>query len=124
MQACRAQSAGLTADQPVQRCDWEEYLRDTARRILQQQSPDRLMETRGRVYELLTHCIPPPVILKQLALELIRTLDTTLKVEVLRHAAEYEHRMQLGSKPVYHIEAFVARFMSLYKRHLAELAAF
>ena len=87
---------GAGADVVVPRADWETYLLDTAKRILQQQSPERLMETRGRLYELLTHCIPASVVLKTLALELVRTLDTTLKVEVIRIAAEYEHRMQVG----------------------------
>ncbi len=104
------------------RADWEAYVAETARRILQAQTPERLMEVRGRLYELLTHCIPPPVVLKELVKSLIRTLDTALKVEVVRFAAEYEHRMQLGSKPIYHLEAFVARFMSTYKRFLADMA--
>ena len=30
-------------------------------------------------------------------------------------AAEFEHRCNLGSKPIYHLEAFVTRFMSDYK---------
>lgn len=32
--------------------------------ILQEQSPQRVMEVRSKLYELLTHCIPPTVILK------------------------------------------------------------
>ena len=32
--------------------------------ILQDQSPQRVMEVRSKLYELLTHCIPPTVILK------------------------------------------------------------
>ena len=31
------------------------------------------------------------------------------------NAAMYEHRMQQGSKAIFHLEAFVAKFMSLYK---------
>ena len=47
-----------------------------------------MLEVRGRLYELLTHCIPAEVILKTLATELISSLETNLKVEVSRHAAE------------------------------------
>jgi len=36
----------------------------------------------------------------------------------VRWAAFYEHRLQLGSKPIFHLEAFVAKFMSIYKRFL------
>ena len=59
--------------------------------------------------------------LKTLAIELIACLETNLKVEVSRHAAEYEHRMQRGSKPIFHLEAFVAKFMQIYKRFLLQL---
>lgn len=31
-----------------------------------------------------------------------------------------EHRMQIGSKAVFHIEAFLARFMHLYKKFFIE----
>lgn len=122
LEACRVQSPNLAADTPVQRCDWETYITATAHRILTEQSPNRLMEVRGRLYELLTHCIPPNVVLKNLTFELIKTLDTTLKVEVIREASEYEHRMQLGSRAIFHLEAFVAKFMSTYKRYLMEMS--
>jgi hypothetical protein len=29
-----------------------------------------------------------------------------------------EHRMQMGSKAIFHLEAFVAKFMSIYKRYV------
>ena len=37
-------------------------------------------------------------------------------------AAPQEHRMQLGSKPIFHLEAFVAKFMSVYKQFLIEIS--
>jgi replication factor C subunit 3/5 len=103
----------------------------------------RLQEVRGQLYELLVHCIPPTVVLKvapsqmrayqgaralthtrtqTLALELVRNLDGQLKSSVVQQAAWYEHRMQQGSKPIFHLEAFVAKFMSLYQQFLVDLA--
>jgi replication factor C subunit 3/5 len=35
-------------------------------------------------------------------------------------AAYYEHRLCLGSKVIFHIEAFVAKFMAIYKLFLEE----
>jgi hypothetical protein len=32
-----------------------------------------------------------------------------------------EHRMQLGSKPIFHIEAFIAKFMSLFKAFVVRM---
>ena len=49
-------------DQSVMDLDWEIYLKQTAQAILQEQTPRKLMEVRSRIYELLTHCIPPDAI--------------------------------------------------------------
>ena len=46
--------------------------------------------------------------------------DGEMKAEVTQMAAFYEHRLQLGSKPIFHMEAFIAKFMSIYKRFLEE----
>ena len=40
--------------------------------------------------------------------------------EAVYHAAFYEHRMQAGTKPIFHLEAYLARFMSIYKKHLMQ----
>ena len=45
---------------------------------------------------------------------LLRRVDDTIKVEVVHWAAYYDHRMELGSKPIFHIEAFIAKFMAMY----------
>ena len=46
------------------RPDWETYCHKVADLIVQDQSPARVMEVRGKLYELLSHCIPPTIILK------------------------------------------------------------
>ena len=88
--------------------------------MLQEQSPKRLKEIRIKLYELLTHCIPPTLVIKVLAKELIsrisQTEDDLIKMEICHHAAEYEHRLQMGNKAIYHLEAFIAKFMSIYKK--------
>lgn len=63
-EACRVQQPHLSADQEVQLCEWEIYIDGTASKILREQTANCLLEVRGRLYELLTHCIPPDVILK------------------------------------------------------------
>ena len=55
-----------------------------------------------------------------LVCELVTNCDGSLKTEVTNMAAYYEHRIHQGSKAVYHLEAFVAKFMSIYKRFLEE----
>lgn len=119
-EACRVQKYPFTNDQDVAEPDWELYLRETANMIVQEQSPRRLLEIRGRIYELLSHCIPANIIMKTLLLELVSNCDGQLKSEVTQIAAHYEHRLQLGQKHIYHIEAFVAKFMAIYKRFLED----
>ena len=48
--------------------------------------------------------------------ELVANCDGQMKSEVTQIAAYYEHRLQLGQKAIYHMEAFVAKFMAVYKR--------
>lgn len=48
----------------IQFPDWEIFLRETAKAIISEQSPQRLLDVRQRLYELLSHCIPPDVIIK------------------------------------------------------------
>lgn len=101
--------------------DWERYTLETANLIVEDQTPQRLLMVRGRLYELLSHCIPPDVIFKRLTVELIKNVDVQLKVDIVAHAATYEHQLQRGRKAIYHLEAFVAKFMSLYKKYLLDL---
>lgn len=53
--------------------------------------------------------------MQTLLFELLRKLDDELKGEACHWAAFYEHRLQEGQKAIFHLEAFVAKFMSIYK---------
>ena len=88
--------------------------------IVAEQSPKRLLEVRECFFELLSHLIPADVIFRGLVDELTTSCDGTLKTEVVQLAARHEHSMQLGSKPIFHLEAFVAKFMSVYKAFIDE----
>lgn len=123
-EACHVQQKdGLTKDQPVQKTDWELYIAQLAMEITKEQSPARLMAAREKLYELLVNCIPADVIIKTLTKELSKNLDESLKNEIFEWAAFYEHRISLGSKEIFHLEAFVAKFMAIYKKYLNDLFA-
>ena len=119
-EACRVSQYPFTADQDVLDLDWEEYLKKTAESIVAEQTPQRLLEVRSRLYELLTHCIPPDVIFVGLTKELMQRCDGELKMQLIEFAAEYEHRLTKGNKAIYHLEAFVAKFMSIYMEFVEE----
>jgi len=112
-EGCRVQQPNMRADQQIQDLDWELYLAETANLILQESSARRLLEVRNRIYELLSHCIPAEVIFVGLLKELTKKCDQSLKNETTHWAAIFEHRANNGNKAIYHIEAFVAKFMSL-----------
>ena len=48
--------------------------------------------------------------------ELAKNCDGELKVELCQMAAYYEHRLNKGNKAIYHLEAFVAKFMAVYMK--------
>ena len=53
-------SSSLTIPKP----DWESYCHKVADLIMSEQTPAKVLEVRGKFYELLSHCIPPTIILK------------------------------------------------------------
>ena len=48
------------------------------------------MEVRSRIYELLTHCIPPDMIFFGLTNELVKKCDDELKTQVIEFPTKYE----------------------------------
>lgn len=123
-EACRVNQYPFSPDQEVMDLDWETYLKQTAQTILQEQTPRQLMEVRSRLYELLTHCIPPDVIFVGLTKELVKNCDGELKTQLIEYAAEYEHRLTKGNKAIYHLEAFVAKFMAIFMEFMEETMGF
>lgn len=78
--------------------------------ILSEQSPQRVMDVRAKLYELLSHCIPPTVIIKvrcltclvldlpdsfgvvlpkTIADRLVERVDEGLKADIMHWAAIY-----------------------------------
>lgn len=111
----------LKADAPIPHTDWERYIAQLAAGVVREQSPKSLLAAREKLYELLINCIPAQVILKTLVMELLPTLDDSIKGQVVTWAAFYEHRIALGSKEIFHLEAFIAKFMAIYKKYLNDL---
>jgi replication factor C subunit 3/5 len=123
LEAAKVQSGSnvLVSTLPVPLPDWELYICRMSREILQEQSPSKLLHVRDMMYELLTNCIPSDVIIQVLSRELMKSIDESLKHELAHWAAFYEHRIRMGSKDIFHLEAFVAKFMAVYKRWLISM---
>lgn len=74
---------------------------------------------RAKLYELLTKGITADVIFQNLCREFLATKSSKsavaeeIKPSVLRYAVVFEGRCRDGSKPIMHLEAFLARTMAL-----------
>jgi len=99
----------------VKTAPWQLFVDELAKIVVEEQSPNRLLLARNKLYELLSNCIPPDVIFERLTISLMENVDDSLRGDIAKWAAYHEHRMQLGSKPVIHLEAFLAQFMRTYK---------
>ena len=49
---------------PVPPPDWEALIQRIAEDIMAEHSPNRILEVRAKLYDLLSHCIPSTIILK------------------------------------------------------------
>ncbi|KAJ6636987.1 Replication factor C subunit 3 [Pseudolycoriella hygida] len=118
VEACKVQQCPFTSNQSIADLDWQVFLKETANQIILEQSPAKLEKVRERLYELLSQGVPPDVIFKGLVENLVRNCDITIKAETVKLACLYEHRMQQGNKHIFHLEAFVANFMAVYKKFM------
>lgn len=73
-EAMRMQHPDLSGDVEVAKPDWETYCGKVADAILQEQTAQRLLDIRAKIYELSSHCIPPTVVMK--VSELLRGQET------------------------------------------------
>ncbi|KAI0779091.1 P-loop containing nucleoside triphosphate hydrolase protein [Irpex lacteus] len=120
-EALKMQNGILHGPITIVKPDWETYCHKVADMIIQEQSPARVLDVRAKLYELLSHCIPPTVILKTIADRVVDLVDESLKAEIMHWAAIYETRMRVGNKKIFHLEAWVVKVMSLYKHFFYDI---
>lgn len=63
-EAAKIQNYPFTPNQECVITDWEAFIGDIAAVMIEEQSPQRLLLVRGKLYELLSRCIPADVLLK------------------------------------------------------------
>lgn len=107
-------SEKVTDKTPVPPPDWEALVAQIADEIMAEHTPARLLQVRAKLYDLLSHCIPPTTVLKvrclyllwkskyvnlvqTLTFKLIPKIDDALKADVIKWSAFYEHRIRMGS---------------------------
>ncbi|KAG5490844.1 hypothetical protein JKF63_00966 [Porcisia hertigi] len=100
----------------IPQADWKIFLDEISHDILAEQSPKRLHEVRLKFYDLLAQCISGETVLKTLVDSLLTAVPPSLQHPLIELAAKYDHNMKLGTKPILHLEAFVAGVMKLIKQ--------
>ncbi|KPI89372.1 putative replication factor C subunit 5 [Leptomonas seymouri] len=99
----------------IPQADWKLFLDEIAHDILAEQTPKKLHEVRLKFYDLLAQCISGETILKTLLDSLLLAVPPKHQAALIHLAAKYDHNMKLGTKPILHLEAFVAGAMKLIK---------
>jgi replication factor C subunit 3/5 len=123
LQTASLKHGRLTPGTPVSVPEWEKQIREVAMNAIDEQTPRRLKLIRTKLYEILSCCIPPNTIFGFLSNVLVNSCsDGSIKYSIIDHAAKYQKQMQQGSKPIVHLEAFLARFMTIYRQHLTRSA--
>lgn len=114
---CNGSVVGESAT--VQRADWEDFCREIALKLTQKQSVDQLVAVRKLFLMLLGHAVPEDVILRRVVLDILGCVDDEIAPAICSAAAKFDLRLAKGSKPIFHLEAFAARFMQIYADYLA-----
>ena len=97
---------------------WQITVRSIAQCIKAEQTPKQVFDVRNMFYDLLGACIPPHIILQELLFTLLKIPGSWERKRLLTHyGAVYDHTLRLGSKPIFHLEAFVVHAMGVYKSH-------
>jgi replication factor C subunit 3/5 len=124
LEAAKAQTYPFSPTQQVPLMDYEVYIKSLSQIVCSDQSPTGLIACRSKVYDLVVNCIPADVIVKRLIffiLDRIPAEHDIVKHEIINWTSHYEHRMNLGQKEVFHIDALIARLMLLLKQNKAAI---
>lgn len=96
------------------RLEWECMVDSIVSSAKARQTSESLMGIRKDLYVLLNSCISPRTLLVELLRGLVQGADFATLLAISQHALVYEERMRLGTKSIYHLEAFVAASMCIF----------
>ncbi|KAA8910336.1 hypothetical protein TRICI_004134 [Trichomonascus ciferrii] len=120
-EAMYVQNDRITTSTQIPPPDWEMVINKIADDIIKDRNVNKLLEVRSAFYELISHCIPAPIVIKTLTFALMNKAPANVSPDIVECAAFYSHRLRIGSKAIFHLEAFAARVMKLLEE--ADMAA-
>lgn len=104
--------------------EWERYADGLCQMITSEKlTGDLMKKVRNHLYELLVHCVPPCEIFRRILHTLLPVVDSSLIEPITDAAARYEAMSHNGKNPIYYLEAFVARFICIYRGYCAEIVS-
>lgn len=98
-------------DYTQMKLEWETKLEQMVDKIRRSPRPETMLDVRKDLYFLLNSMIPPSTVLVEMLRELSKKCSRDACRLLATFAACYEERIRLGSKPLYHLEAFAASAM-------------
>ena len=102
--------------------EWERYINELVKILIENDiTPDVMKKIRNHLYELRIHNIPATAIFQTMLRQLLDKVDYQLIPKITDAAATYEARMHMGNKPIFHLEAFAARFICIHKDYLSDM---
>ncbi|CCH45987.1 putative replication factor C subunit 3 [Wickerhamomyces ciferrii] len=105
------QNQELKTTTPMITLDWEGVILKLASNISRDRNVARISSSRTVFYELISHCIPPKLILKNLTFDLLKLVNDNIKPSIVELASIFDERLSLGTKSIFHLEGFVAKTM-------------
>lgn len=111
---------GIPPNAPIPIPEWELYIQETARLILQKQNNEMVAKARERLYEVIARLIPPNVVFKKLLEFLLPNCPPPTVRAIVSEAAKFEHRLLNGQKAIFHLEGFILAFMDIYLSHASK----
>lgn len=117
----RSLQSSSSSPASIIRPDWELQAIACCRECLRECSAQQALRCRQRLYELLGHCVPSGDVLKVMTMEAVRTTDAALTPAIVQLASHTDTRLRQGSKPIFHLEAFILRLMALHQNWVQQL---
>ncbi|KRH93853.1 Replication factor C, subunit RFC3 [Pseudoloma neurophilia] len=87
--------------------DWEEQVDEIVIKAISARNSVQIIEIRTKLNKLIVDCIPPKYILKRLFQGFRKSSKPEYLFELSSLTAKYDGRLVLGSKSIFHLEAYV-----------------
>lgn len=109
----------LNSANNIIKLDWEVIIEQLSKSILTNRTVANLAKVRVVFYELLSHCIPARVILKNLLFCLIQAVGVNkskIVGQLVSVGSVFDERLSLGQKSIFHLEGFAAKLMVILEK--------